>query len=239
MNKTAIIIPSHLAAKRLPNKPLLKIRNKSMILHVWERAKLSEVDDVFVATADQEILEEIKSNGGQAIMTRKDHTTGSDRIYEAIQNLSLDHDIIINVQGDMPTINPDAINMLKNFMISNPNVSVATVASKIEKEEIKDLNVVKAVTAQELKMDSFSQAKNFVRKINNEEFFYHHIGLYSYKKEVLEKFIRLDRTANEKERSLEQMRFLDNNIDIFVGYTKDSPLSVDTQEDLEKIRKMI
>jgi 3-deoxy-manno-octulosonate cytidylyltransferase (CMP-KDO synthetase) len=171
MNKTAIIIPSHLAAKRLPNKPLLKIRNKSMILHVWERAKLSEVDDVFVATADQEILEEIKSNGGQAIMTRKDHTTGSDRIHEAIQNLSLDHDIIINVQGDMPTINPDTINMLKNFMISNPNVSVATVASKIEKEEIKDLNVVKVVTAQELKMDSFSQAKNFVRKINNEEFF--------------------------------------------------------------------
>jgi 3-deoxy-manno-octulosonate cytidylyltransferase (CMP-KDO synthetase) len=239
MNKTAIIIPSHLAAKRLPNKPLIKIKDKTMITHVWEKAIATKVQDVFVATADKEIADEIQKQGGNAIITGKHHTTGSDRIFEAIQKLKLDHDIIINVQGDMPTINPDTINILKNFMISNPNVSVATVASEIEKEEIKDLNVVKAVTAQELKMDSFSQAKNFVRKINNEEFFYHHIGLYSYKKEVLEKFIRLDRTANEKDRSLEQMRFLDNNIDIFVGYTKDSPLSVDTQEDLEKIRKMI
>ena len=164
MNKTAIIIPSHLAAKRLPNKPLLKIRNKSMILHVWERAKLSEVDDVFVATADQEILEEIKSNGGQAIMTRKDHTTGSDRIYEAIQNLSLDHDIIINVQGDMPTINPDTINMLKNFMISNPNVSVATVASKIEKKRNKRFKCCQSSHCSRIKNGQFFSSKEFCEK---------------------------------------------------------------------------
>jgi 3-deoxy-manno-octulosonate cytidylyltransferase (CMP-KDO synthetase) len=239
MNKTAIIIPSHLAAKRLPNKPLLKINNKAMITHVWEKAKASNVSDVFVATANQEIIDEIKNNGGNAILTGKQHTTGSDRIYEAIEKLQLDHDIIINVQGDMPMINPETINLINNFMIANPNASVSTVASKITEEEIKDKNVVKAVTEQDLKISKFQKALNFVREISNEKFYYHHIGLYAYRKNILNKFVNMQKTKNEINRSLEQMRFLDHNIDIFVGYTDDNPLSVDTKEDLEKIRKLI
>lgn len=239
MNKTAIIIPSHLAAKRLPNKPLLKINNKAMITHVWEKAKASNVSDVFVATANQEIIDEIKNNGGNAILTGKQHTTGSDRIYEAIEKLQLDHDIIINVQGDMPMINPETINLINNFMIVNPNASVSTVASKITEEEIKDKNVVKAVTEQDLKINKFQKALNFVREISNEKFYYHHIGLYAYRKNILNKFVNMQKTENEINRSLEQMRFLDHNIDIFVGYTDDNPLSVDTKEDLEKIRKLI
>jgi 3-deoxy-manno-octulosonate cytidylyltransferase (CMP-KDO synthetase) len=239
MNKTAIIIPSHLAAKRLPNKPLLKINNKAMITHVWEKAKASNVSDVFVATANQEIIDEIKNNGGNAILTGKQHTTGSDRIYEAIEKLQLDHDIIINVQGDMPMINPETINLINNFMIANPNASVSTVASKITEEEIKDKNVVKAVTEQDLKINKFQKALNFVREISNEKFYYHHIGLYAYRKNILNKFVNMQKTENEINRSLEQMRFLDHNIDIFVGYTDDNPLSVDTKEDLEKIRKLI
>lgn len=239
MNKTAIIIPSHLAAKRLPNKPLLKINNKAMITHVWEKAKASNVSDVFVATANQEIIDEIKNNGGNAILTGKQHTTGSDRIYEAIEKLQLDHDIIINVQGDMPMINPETINLINNFMIVNPNASVSTVASKITEEEIKDKNVVKVVTEQDLKINKFQKALNFVREISNEKFCYHHIGLYAYRKNILNKFVNMQRTENEINRSLEQMRFLDHNIDIFVGYTDDNPLSVDTKEDLEKIRKLI
>jgi 3-deoxy-manno-octulosonate cytidylyltransferase (CMP-KDO synthetase) len=239
MNKTAIIIPSHLAAKRLPNKPLLKINNKAMITHVWEKAKASNVSDVFVATANQEIIDEIKNNGGNAILTRKQHTTGSDRIHEAIEKLQLDHDIIINVQGDMPMINPETINLINNFMIANPNASVSTVASKITEEEIKDKNVVKAVTEQDLKINKFQKALNFVREISNEKFYYHHIGLYAYRKNILNKFVNMQKTENEINRSLEQMRFLDHNIDIFVGYTDDNPLSVDTKEDLEKIRKLI
>src|SRR6056300_760036 len=98
MNKTAIIIPSHLAAKRLPNKPLIKIKDKAMITHVWEKAIATKVQDVFVATADKEIADEIEKQGGNAVITGKHHTTGSDRIFEAIQKLKLDHDIIINVQ---------------------------------------------------------------------------------------------------------------------------------------------
>ena len=239
MNKTAIIIPSHLAAKRLPNKPLLKINNKAMITHVWEKAKASNVSDVFVATANQEIIDEIKNNGGNAILTGKQHTTGSDRIYEAIEKLQLDHDIIINVQGDMPMINPETINLINNFMIANSNASVSTVASKITEEEIKDKNVVKVVTEQDLKINKFQKALNFVREISNEKFYYHHIGLYAYRKNILNKFVNMQKTENEINRSLEQMRFLDHNIDIFVGYTDDNPLSVDTKEDLEKIRKLI
>ena len=152
MNKTAIIIPSHLAAKRLPNKPLLKINNKSMILHVWERANKSNVKDIFVATADEDIEEEIKRNGGNVIITGKHHSTGSDRIYEALEKLNLDYEIIINVQGDMPNINPETINMINNFMISNTNVPVATVASKLNENEINEYIL------------KFSKAKKHIEK---------------------------------------------------------------------------
>lgn len=239
MNKSAIIIPSHLGAKRLPNKPLLEISGKPMIVHVWERAIKSEVKDVFVATANKEIVDVIKSCGGNTVLTGTEHTTGSDRIYEAIKNLNLSCDFIINVQGDMPNINPGTINMLNQFMITNSNAEVATVASDISSEETLDQNVVKAITSSNLKENGFQIANDFVRKIEKQKYFYHHIGLYSYKLRTLESFVNLSKTKNEIERSLEQMRFLDHDIDIFVGYTKDNPLSVDTKEDLEKIRKLI
>ena len=239
MNKSAIIIPSHLGAKRLPNKPLLEISGKPMIVHVWERAIKSEVKDVFVATANKEIVDVIKSCGGNAVLTGTEHTTGSDRIYEAIKNLNLSCDFIINVQGDMPNINPGTINMLNQFMITNSNAEVATVASDISSEETLDQNVVKAITSSNLKENGFQIANDFVRKIEKQKYFYHHIGLYSYKLRTLESFVNLSKTKNEIERSLEQMRFLDHDIDIFVGYTKDNPLSIDTKEDLEKIRKLI
>ena len=239
MNKSAIIIPSHLGAKRLPNKPLLDISGKPMIVHVWERAIKSEVKDVFVATANKEIVDVIKSCGGNVVLTGTEHTTGSDRIYEAIKNLNLSCDFIINVQGDMPNINPGTINMLNQFMITNSNAEVATVASDISSEETLDQNVVKAITSSNLKENGFQIANDFVRKIEKQKYFYHHIGLYSYKLRTLESFVNLSKTKNEIERSLEQMRFLDHDIDIFVGYTKDNPLSVDTKEDLEKIRKLI
>ena len=239
MNKTAIIIPSRLASRRLPNKPLLEINNKSMILHVWERAKKSNVDDIFVATSDDDIVNEIKTNGGNVILTGDHHTTGSDRICEALSKLKSNYEIIINLQGDMPNINPETISMINNFMISNTNVLVSTVASRLDKNEISDQNVVKVVTSNNLKEKKFLKALDFVRSITNEEFYYHHIGLYAYKKSVLSDFVKLDKTYNETNRSLEQMRFIDHNIDIFVGYTDDNPLSIDTKKDLEKIRKIL
>jgi len=210
-----------------------------MILHVWERAIKSNVSDIFVATPDEDIANEIKINGGNTIITGNHHTTGSDRICEALGKLNLDHEIIINVQGDMPNINFETINMINNFMISNPNVQVSTVASKLYNNEKNDKNVVKAVTSDNLKEKKFLKALDFVRSISDEKFFYHHIGLYAYKRNTLLRFVKLEKTCNETNRSLEQMRFIDHNIDIFVGYTDDNPLSIDTKEDLERIRKIL
>ncbi len=240
MMKTAIIIPSHLKAKRLPNKPLLEINGKPMILHVWERAKKTKIEDVFVATANNEIADLINSVGGNAILTSEHHTTGTDRINEAREKLKLDHEIIINVQGDMPNINPETINLLNNFMITNPNAHVSTVAGDVLEKEWLDPNVVKVKTLKKLEVNQFLPANDFNRNFKKDEsFVYHHIGLYAYTSGLLKSFVSLEKSSNEKSRSLEQMRLLDNNYNIYVGYTKDMPLSVDTQEDLEEIRKII
>ena len=129
--------------------------------------------------------------------------------------------------------------MINNFMLSNTNVEISTVASKLSKNEINDKNVVKAVTSHNLKEKKFLKALDFVRSISDEKFFYHHIGLYAYKRSTLLRFVKLEKTYNETNRSLEQMRFIDHNIDIFIGYTDDNPLSIDTKEDLERIRKIL
>ena len=139
----------------------------------------------------------------------------------------------------MPTVNPKTINLINDFMITNPNIPVSTVASKIKKNEENEKNIVKAITEKHLSQNEFQKAIDFVRIIENEKFFYHHIGLYAYKTSILKDFVILKKTENEINRSLEQLRFIDHGIDVFVGYTDDNPLSVDTQEDLENIKKII
>ena len=143
MKNTAIIIPTRLRAKRFPNKPLVKINDVPMIIHVLNRAKESKVGEVFVATPDVEIYEVVKQNGGKAILTRPDHLSGSDRVYEAYKKeLQNDVDLIINLQGDMPNIKPNAISKLEKFMRNN-ECDVGTLASYItDKNEIIDMNVV-------------------------------------------------------------------------------------------------
>ena len=237
--KTAIIIPSHLGAKRLPNKPLLLIKNEPMILHVWRQAKKTNVQHVMVATSDQEIFDVITNNGGKCILTDKNHTNGSDRIFEAVENLDEKPDLIINVQGDMPLINPEAINYLEKFM-QTQSAEMATLASKLEPEDLDNLNVVKVETEKQIGINTFSQAKDFFRKKDNRiDCLYHHVGIYAYQYKTLKQYVSLQKTKNELERSLEQMRALDNKIKIYVGFIKDYPLGVDTQEDLDKIRKII
>ena len=234
--KTAIIIPSHLHAKRLPNKPLLLINNEPMVLQVWRQAKKTNIDSVIVATSDKEIFDVITSNGGIAIMTRNNHTNGSDRIFEAIETLESKPELIINVQGDMPLIKPEAINHLEKFMKTNSS-EMATLASNLDNKEKNNPNIVKVETQQELKLGSFSQAEDFFRtKKSDSKKLYHHVGIYAYQYSTLKYYVRLHKTKNELERSLEQMRALDNNITIQVGFIQDYPLGVDTQEDLEQIR---
>ena len=240
MKNTAIIIPTRLGASRFPNKPLEKINNIPMIIHVVNRAKESKVGEVFVATPDQEIFDLVNKNGDKAILTNQDHSSGSDRIYEVYsKKLKNNFDLIINLQGDMPNIKPDTILKLKNFMRSD-NCDIGTMASHIKnKNEISDINVVKVYIEEKLKENNFLEAKDFFRtkKISSNEEIYHHIGIYAFTNAALTKYVKLSRSKLEIERNLEQMRAMENNLIIKVGLCNSNPLSVDTEQDLIKIRK--
>jgi len=243
MKNTAIIIPTRLGAKRFPNKPLAKINNVPMIIHVLNRAKESKVGEVFVATPDDEIFRIVKENGGNAILTKHDHPSGSDRVYEVYLNEIKDNniDLIINLQGDMPNIKPKSIFKLEKLTRSN-DCDIGTLASYIKnKDEIFDPNVVKVQIDQALKDDDFLDAKDFFRTkkdLNNEKI-YHHIGIYAFTNIALTKYVKLSRSKLEIERNLEQMRAMENNLIIKVGLCDSTPLSVDIEEDLIKVSKEI
>jgi 3-deoxy-manno-octulosonate cytidylyltransferase (CMP-KDO synthetase) len=240
MKNTAIIIPTRLEAKRFPNKPLATINNVPMIVHVLNRAKESKIGEVFVATPDDAIFQVVKENGGNVILTKEEHLSGSDRVYEAyMKKLKNDVNLIINLQGDMPNIKPDCIAKLAELMRNN-NCDIGTMASHItDKNEFVDQNVVKVHVDTALKEKNFLNAKNFFRvKDNlNSEKIYHHIGIYAFTNIALTKYVKLARSKLEIKRNLEQMRALDNNMIIKVGLSDSAPLGVDTEEDLIKVSK--
>jgi 3-deoxy-manno-octulosonate cytidylyltransferase (CMP-KDO synthetase) len=242
MTKTLILIPSRIAATRLPGKPLLKINNLSIISHVFKRAEEANIGEVVVATDNQEILEDVLKNGGKAILTNKNHKTGTDRIYEAYEKLDIKNvNYILNLQGDEPDINKDDIINLNNFMI-NQDAEIGTLAAKIEDDKMfKNRNVVKVITDKKLEESNFPAALNFTRFNLSTEYsnIYHHIGIYSYKTNILKKFISLDQTINEKKNKLEQLRALDNELKINVALAKSSPIGVDTEEDYLAIKKIM
>tara|TARA_B110000263_G_scaffold85724_1_gene74855 strand:+ start:137 stop:868 length:732 start_codon:yes stop_codon:yes gene_type:complete len=238
MKNTAIIIPARLDAKRFPNKPLAKINNIPMIIHVLNRAKKSKVGEVFVATPDNEICEVVKANGGNAILTKKNHPSGSDRIYEAyLKELKHNVDLIINLQGDMPNIKPNSISKLTELMRKN-NCDIGTLSSHIlNKQDINNPNIVKVNTKQMLRNDSFFEAKDFfrIKKDLNNDKIYHHIGIYAFTNIALTKYVNLARSKLEIERNLEQMRAMENKLIVKVGLCNSAPLSVDTEQDLKKV----
>jgi len=238
--KTLTIIPSRLSATRLPGKPLLKIKGLSIISHVFRRAQEANIGEVFVATEDQEIVDDVIKNGGSAILTSDNHKTGTDRIYEALQKLQIkDVDLIMNLQGDEPAINIEDIINLNKKMIKNRS-KMGTLAAKIK--EVKDLeneNIVKVVTKKNLNDDHFSEAETFLRNSLNKDNIYHHIGIYCYSTETLEKFVKLNQSQNEIKNRLEQLRALDNNIAINVALAKSSPIGVDTEEDYLALKKIM
>jgi len=242
MTKTLILIPSRMAATRLPGKPLLKINNLSIISHVFKRAEEANIGEVVVATEDQEILKDVVKNGGKAILTNKNHKTGTDRIFEAYEKLNIKNiDYILNLQGDEPDINKDDIINLNNFMI-NQDAEIGTLAAKIQDDKmLNNRNLVKVITNQKLDENNFPIALNFTRdslSIDNQNI-YHHIGIYSYKISILKKFVSLDQTNNEKKNKLEQLRALDNKLKINVALAKFSPIGVDTEEDYLAIKKIM
>ena len=245
MAKCIILIPSRLGATRLPNKPLLKINNKSIIMHVYEKAIECGIGDVFVTTCDDEIISEVQKNGGKSILTSKEHNTGTDRIAEALEKIKLENEVdyIINLQGDEPLIDISDIKNL-NFQTVNNNSDLATLACKIDtskQEKYSNSNIVKVVTQEDLQKKSISKAVKFERIIDAKKnnYIYQHIGIYIYKKSILKKFINLNQTENEKVNKLEQLRALENGISIDVTYAKTTPIGVDTKEDYVELKNLM
>ena len=241
MTKTIILIPSRLSASRLPNKPLLIINNKSLINHVYEKGQSTNIGDVYVATGDKEIFEEIVKNNGKCILTKKNHLTGTDRIFEAYELLNRnDIDYIINLQGDEPLIDVNDIINLNNLSIKH-NFEIATLACKLKTKNIDNQNVVKVVCDENIEKNKFSTAKKFLRSIENEKSdnVYHHIGIYIYKVTALQKFVSLKQSPDEISLKLEQLRALDNNIKIDVIFANSTPVGVDTNEDFLEIKKLM
>ena len=231
-----------MAATRLPGKPLLKINSLSIVSHVFKRAEEANIGEVVVATEDQEILEDVLKNGGKAVLTSNDHKTGTDRIFEAFQKLNIKNiDYILNLQGDEPNINKSDIINLNNLMI-NSKSEIGTLAAIIQDDKMFDnKNVVKVVTENKLEKDNFPTALNFSREnlMMGSKNTYHHIGIYSYKVNTLEKFVKLSQTDREKKNKLEQLRAIDNNLKINVALAKSSPIGVDTEEDYLAIKKFM
>ena len=242
MKNTAIIIPTRLGAKRFPNKPLAKINGVPMIIHVLNRAQESNVGEVVVATPDNEIFQVVKKNGGRAILTKQDHPSGSDRVYEAyIKELKNNVDLIFNLQGDLPNLKANSISKLEKLMRNN-DCDIGTLASPIvDKNEMTDMNVVKVEMEEILKGDDFLKAKDFfrIKKDSNNEKIYHHIGIYAFTNTALTKYVKLPRSHLELERNLEQLRAMQNNMVIKVGLSDSIPLSVDSEIDLFNVEKVM
>ena len=230
-----------MSATRLPGKPLLKINNLSIISTVFKKATEANIGDVIVATEDKEILDDVKNNGGNVILTDKGHKTGTDRIFQALKKYGDDNiDFVMNIQGDEPMINIEDIKSL-NKKMTEQQANMGTLASEVNQDSYYDNpNVVKVKTSELLDFQNFPMAINFQRKISMiEKNIYHHIGVYCYSKDILEKFVNLEQTDNEKKNKLEQLRALDNEININVALAKFSPIGVDTMEDYLAIKKIM
>lgn len=237
--KKVIIIPSRLASTRLPNKPLADICGLSMIVRVLKQAKKTDFD-VFVACSEDEVKNEVESNGGNAILTDPDLPSGTDRIFSALESSGQDYDLIVNLQGDLPLVEPELISSLAEFAENSDFDIVTAVSPIVEESEKIDPNAVKAVVSWGASGDK-GKALYFSRAAvpYGEGDLYHHIGIYVYKKNALEKFVSLAPSELEKRERLEQLRALENNMIIGVLKTDHIPVGVDTAEDLKKVREIL
>jgi len=236
-----VLIPARMASTRLPGKPLADIGGAPMIVHVWRRAVQSDIGEVAVATDSEVIANAIAAAGGKAIMTRGDHASGSDRIFEAMEQLDpRGHaEFIVNVQGDLPTIPPDDIRAVLS-PLADPAVDIATLAARIgEPSEHTNPNVVKVVgtpvAPDRLRALYFTRAT----APHGDGPRFHHIGLYAYRRAALARFVALPPSQLEQRERLEQLRALEAGMRIDVALVTSVPLGVDTPEDLETARRIL
>jgi 3-deoxy-manno-octulosonate cytidylyltransferase (CMP-KDO synthetase) len=241
MSNTLIIIPSRMSARRLPGKPLLKIKGKTIIAHVLSKAKKCKIGKVIVATEDKEIVEEVKKNRGKVILTSKKHKSGTDRIWEAFKKIN-DRKIkyVINLQGDEPLVDINDIRKL-NKIVQKNKFDISTLALKIKDNKIcQNKNIVKVSTKKNITLKTSERALNFNRYLKKrKKNLYQHIGIYQYSVAALEKFSKLKRTKNEIKYKLEQLRALDNKISINVILAKKKVVGIDTKEDYIELKKIL
>jgi 3-deoxy-manno-octulosonate cytidylyltransferase (CMP-KDO synthetase) len=236
-----ILIPARMASTRLPGKPLADIAGRPMIVHVAARAQESGLGRVVVATDDEAVAETVRNHGFEAAMTRSDHQSGSDRIYEALQALDPQRlvETVVNVQGDLPTIDPAAIRAVFAPLKDNA-VDIATLGVEIVREEERtNPNVVKIVGSP--LSPTRLRALYFTRATApwGDGPLYHHIGLYAYRRAALERFVTLTPSTLEKREKLEQLRALEAGMRIDAEIVQSVPLGVDTPEDLERARTLL
>jgi 3-deoxy-manno-octulosonate cytidylyltransferase (CMP-KDO synthetase) len=236
-----VLIPARMAAVRLPGKPLMDIAGLPMIVHVLRRAEAAGIGRVAVATDTAEIAEAVKFHGGEAVITSSDHPSGSDRIYEALGKLDPDGkaEIVVNLQGDFPTISPDNIRDVLG-PLGDPAVDIATLAAEIHTdEESANPNVVKAVGSRV--SERRLRALYFTRAAApwGDGPRYHHVGLYAYRREALQRFVALPPSALERQEKLEQLRAIEAGMRIDITIADTVPRGVDTPADLETTRRIL
>lgn len=241
MSDPLILIPARLAAMRLPNKPLADINGQPMIVHVWRRAMEAGIGPVAVATDSAEIARAVEAVGGVAVMTRADHQSGSDRIKEAADALDPEgrHDVIVNLQGDFPTIDPAAV-AISIEPLADPAVAIATLAAEIVDEDEKTApSVVKLIGT--MLSPGRMRALYFTRATapTGEGPLYHHVGVYAYRRRALERFVSLPPSPLEQREKLEQLRALEDGMRIDVRLIGHVPRGVDTPADLERARAVL
>jgi 3-deoxy-manno-octulosonate cytidylyltransferase (CMP-KDO synthetase) len=240
MSDTIILIPARMASTRLPGKPLANIGGVPMIVQVQRRAQAAGIGEAVVATDSEAVAAAVEKAGGRAVMTRADHASGSDRIFEALMALDPERRIkfVVNVQGDLPTIDPADIRAALG-PLADPAVDIATLAAEIaDPAERSNPNVVKAigvaVAPGRLRATAFTRADAVGPGPH-----FHHVGLYAYRRQALERFVALPPSTNEQREKLEQLRALDAGMRVDVVVVKSVPLGVDTPEDLAKARKIL
>ena len=236
-----VLIPARMAATRLPGKPLLEMAGLPMIVHVLRRAEAAGIGRVAVATDTAEIASVVTAHGGKAVMTRADHPSGSDRIFEALGSLDPggEAEVVVNLQGDFPTISPDNIRDVL-APLADAQVDIATLAAEIHtEEEALNPNVVKAIGSpigpRRLRALYFTRAT----APHGDGPRYHHIGLYAYRRAALERFVRLPPSPLEQQEKLEQLRALEAGMRIDIGIVDTVPRGVDTPADLEATRQIL
>ena len=237
--KTIIIIPARMASTRFPNKPMALIDGIPMVQRVWQQAISSNLGEVVVACCEKEVFGLIKSIGGKAIMTEPNLPSGTDRIFEAIENhLEANlFDSIINLQGDMPIINPDDIQKVNIPLVQG--FDIGTLVTNISLEEKNNINITKA-KVNWIKKNNIGEAIDFYKSNKDiDDNIYHHVGIYSFRYLSLKKFVGLKPSVNEMFHKLEQLRAIDSNMTIGASFVNNIPLSVDTKDDLIKVENII